>query len=188
MAQPSLESANNASPHDYPPGKTLWAKKLHFIVEATGTIGVWLVAIVGGSIVFPILWFSQAITAYLFKVCLRRVRCVRLTCRLKSEPINHNSPVESRQYALLRNGLSLLAITAVLVRTVTLLNKAQAETFQTQSRVADCHAEWLKLQIRNIQIVVVRDPAPKCVSATVLKIRIWLSPVEASQIIFRKFQ
>ncbi|KAF8606315.1 hypothetical protein BDV93DRAFT_554059 [Ceratobasidium sp. AG-I] len=137
VAQSPLKCVNNVPPPDNPPGEKLWAKKLHFAAGAAGTTGFWFVAIVGGSIIFSILWFFQAIAVYIFKVCLRRV-----------------SPVESKKYALLRNGVSLLAIAAVLVRAFTLLNEAQAETFQTQSRVADCHAEWLKLQIRNIQIVV----------------------------------
>lgn len=78
---------------------------------------------------------------------------------LKANTNSYNSPVESKQYALLRNGVSLLAITAVLVRTATLLNEAQGETFQTRSSVADCRIEWMKLQIRNIQIVVVSYPS-----------------------------
>ena len=157
MAQSSLESANDASLPDDPPGETIWTKKLYLVAQAAGTTVFLFVAVVGGWFIFSIVWIFQAVAVYLVKASSRRVRCARLAHRPKQASTNHCSPVESKTYALLRNGASLLAIAAVLIRAVTLLDKAQAETFQTQSMVADCHVEWLGLQVQNTQIVAVRN-------------------------------
>lgn len=74
MTQSSLDSAGSTPPSASPAGQSLWLKKLHFIVQATGAAGFWFVAIVGGSISFPILWFFYGMATYLANVCLRRVR------------------------------------------------------------------------------------------------------------------